>query len=77
MELLLVLGAQCRIGIDDCNQLYFVLLRKSMEEAGDVSVFETDDRDADRLLCLREYHRAPEHQNKELYNPNNGTNEHT
>ena len=53
MELLLVLRAQCCVGIDDGDQFCIMLLRKGVQEAGDVPVFETDDRDADGWCCAK------------------------
>jgi len=79
MKLLLVLRSQRRVRIHDGDQLHLMLLRKRMQEPGHVPVFETDDGDPNRLLRLCVGHEAPrpEHQNKELCNTNNGTNEHT
>lgn len=48
MELLLVFGAEAGVGVDDADELRVGLLRKLLEEADDVAVFEADDGDAHR-----------------------------
>ena len=46
MELLLVFGAQRRVGVDDAHQFCVVLLRELWQKADDMAVLEADDGDA-------------------------------
>ncbi len=49
MELLLIFGAECGVGVDDADEPGVVLQGKGVQESSDVAVFEADDGDADGL----------------------------
>jgi hypothetical protein len=49
MELLLVFGAEGRVGVDNADELRIVLAGEFVEEADDVSMLEADDGDPNGL----------------------------
>lgn len=55
MELLLVFGAQGRIGVDDADKLSIVLEWEGMQEARDMAVLEADDGDPNGPLLPRSW----------------------